>query len=304
VLVGLALGAVCGLAALTRAELLLLVPGFLIALFVARRGRAWRELLLQGGAVVIGTIVVLAPWVIYNQSRFQRTVFISTNDGITLLGANCDAAYHGSEIGLWVIAPDVCIPSHAPPGDQSVVSADYRHDAFSYMRGHLSRLPVVMAVRFGRTWNLFRPTDMLRVNEREGRPRWATAIGLAVYYPLIAFAVGGVMVLRRRRRFLAPLLVAPVVVTVTTLVFYGQTRIRLPAEPSIVVLAAVAVAVVWSRAPTGSAQPELERDVPGDGADVAGDLPGVAPGQLGRGAGGGAVGGPGEPRPQSSVTSA
>jgi 4-amino-4-deoxy-L-arabinose transferase-like glycosyltransferase len=249
VALALGLGAVCGLAALTRAELALLAPGFVLVLVLAGRGpgRTWRPVLVDSMLVLLGAAVVISPWVLYNETRFDKTVLISSNDGITLLGSNCDAAYHGSEIGLWVIAPDVCIPSQSPPGDQSVVSAEYRHDAIGYARAHASRLPVVMAVRFGRTWNLFRPTDMLRVNEREGRPRWATASGLVVYYPLVALAIAGAIVLRRRGRGLAPLMVAPIIVTVTTLVFYGQTRLRLPAEPSIVVLAAVTSSLLWHR---------------------------------------------------------
>ena len=183
-------------------------------------------------------LVVLAPWTLYNRSRFEEPVLISSNEGLTLLGANCDATYHGSEIGLWVLAP--CVPTEAPPGDQSVVSNDYRHRAFAYMRAHKSRLAVVMGVRLGRTWNLYRPTDMLRVNAGEGRPRWATAAGLVVYYPLVGFAVAGVVALRRRRRWLGPLIVPIVIVTLTTLVFYGQTRLRYPAEPCLVVLAGAA----------------------------------------------------------------
>jgi 4-amino-4-deoxy-L-arabinose transferase-like glycosyltransferase len=259
---GLALGVVCGLATLTRAELALLAPGFVIVLLLPDRSApvtadgptggpttgtvstatgGWWPRLAPATAVLVAALVVVAPWSLYNQSRFERSVLISSNDGLTLLGANCHAAYHGSEIGLWVIAPGVCIPAHAPPGDQSVVSDDYRHDALVYARGHASWLPVVLAARLGRTWNLYRPVDMLRVNEREGRPRWATALGLVVYYPLVVLAVAGAVWLRRRRGWLAPLLVAPVVVTVATLAFYGQTRIRLPAEPVIVLLAGVAV---------------------------------------------------------------
>ncbi len=267
VVLALALGAVCGLAALTRAELVLLAPGLVVALLLtdrrpARRPARNRGRLLQCAAVLVGMVVVLAPWLLYNQTRFDRTVLISSNDGITLVGANCNAAYHGSEIGLWVITPGVCLPAQSPPGDQSVVSAEYRHDAFRYARAHASRLPVVLAVRVGRTWNLFRPTDMLRVNAREGRPRWATALGLIAYYPLLALAIAGTVVLWRRRRWLAPLMVAPVIVTLTSLLFYGQTRFRLPAEPAIVVLAAVAMTWRWDRAPPP------ERD------DASGDLTG------------------------------
>jgi hypothetical protein len=233
------------LAALTRAELLLLLPGLLIVLLLAWRGRPWPELLLGAAALLGATVVVLAPWTLYNLSRFDEPVLISSNEGLTLLGANCDATYHGSEVGMWVLAP--CVPAQAPPGDQSVVSNDYRRRAFDYMRAHKRRLAVVMGVRLGRTWNLYRPTDMLRVNAAEGRPRWATAAGLVTYYPLVGVAVVGAVALHRRRQWYAPLLVPPAIVTLTTLAFYGQTRLRFPAEPSLVVLAGVTIALLWDR---------------------------------------------------------
>jgi hypothetical protein len=49
-----------------------------------------------------------------------------------------------------------------------------------------------------------------------------------------------------------PLLVPAVIVTIASAVTYGQTRFRVPAEPSLVVLAAVSLAALFARttAPT------------------------------------------------------
>jgi hypothetical protein len=44
-----------------------------------------------------------------------------------------------------------------------------------------------------------------------------------------------------------PLLMPPLIVTVGTILAYGQTRFRVPAEPSLVVLAAVAIAALAAR---------------------------------------------------------
>jgi hypothetical protein len=139
------------------------------------------------------------------------------------------------------------VPEQSPPGDQSVLTDEYPRQAVSNIRAHKARLALVMGVRVGRTWNLFRPTDMLAINATEGRPEWATATGLVMYYPLVAGAVVGAVLLHRRRGWLGPLLVPPVIVTLTSLAFYGQTRLRVPAEPCLVVLAAVALAALWDR---------------------------------------------------------
>jgi biotin transporter BioY len=65
-----------------------------------------------------------------------------------------------------------------------------------------------------------------------------------MYYPLLVAAVAGWVVMRRRRRRSWPLLVPALIVTIASVATYGQTRFRVPAEPSLVVLAAVAIAAV------------------------------------------------------------
>lgn len=247
----LALGLVCGVAALARAELLLLAPLLGLPLLATFRavppGRRWAIV----GCVAAGTAVVVAPWVGFNLARFDEPTLISTNDGIALRGSNCDPVYSGGAIGLTDL--ERCIPRRQPPGDQSVVSRRYRQDAIDYIRdGHEGRFLVVEAARIGRNWGLWRPGDMLGWNESEGRPRWVTATGMVFYYPLLALAVGGVVVLRRRRVRQWPLLMPAVVVTAGTIFSYGQTRFRVPAEPSIVVLAAVALVALFTRLRAGT----------------------------------------------------
>jgi asparagine N-glycosylation enzyme membrane subunit Stt3 len=128
-----------------------------------------------------------------------------------------------------------------------VQSRVYRDDALNYIGNNSARFPVVLLARAGRTWSVFRPADMLSVNEGEGRPRWITGLGLAFYYPMAVLAIGGVVIRIRRRASVWPLIVPAVVVTVGTLIAYGQTRFRVPAEPSIVVLAAFTLVALYDR---------------------------------------------------------
>lgn len=241
---GIALGAVCGVAALARAELVLLAPLLGLALLFAFRSRPLRErLVLVGGLAAL--VIVVGPWVAFNLSRFDEPVLISTNDGIAMLGSNCDAVYRGGGIGLTNLG--VCLPKTVPRGDASVISRIYRDRAMNYMREHKRRVPLVVAARVGRDWGAFRPMDMLRLNEGEGRPRWITGAGMFFYYPLVLLALGGVVVLRRHRLRQWPLFVPPAIVSVGALLSYGQTRFRVPAEPSLVVLAAVALTALSTR---------------------------------------------------------
>jgi 4-amino-4-deoxy-L-arabinose transferase-like glycosyltransferase len=241
----LAIGLVCGLAALARAELILLAPLLGLPLLYSFRKEAWSRRLSVVALIAVGTLVFVGPWVAFNLSRFEDTTFLSTNDGTAMLASNCDSVYSGSGIGLTDLAK--CIPRQAPKGDQSVVSRIYRDRAVDYMKAHKGEVPVVVLARIGRDWSLFRPGDMLDWNLHEGRARWVTGLGLVFYYPLLLAAIGGVVVMKLRKRRQWPLLMPPLIVTVGTLLSYGQTRFRAPAEPSLVILAAVGIAALVAK---------------------------------------------------------
>ncbi len=237
-----ALGALCGVVTLTRAEMILLVP--LLGLVVALAARAsWGDRVAFAFAAMVAVALIVGPWVAFNANRFNDSTFVSTNDGIALAGSNCANVYSGSGIGLTAISgPSACIDDPPPRGDQSEVEAVYRKRALHYMRTHLSRLPVVIAARIGRTWSLYRPLDMVEFNKGEGREAWVTRLGLVAYYPTLIAAIGGfVMMWKQRARRALWVLIAPAIaVTVGVTVTYGQTRFRAAAEPSLAILAAAA----------------------------------------------------------------
>ncbi|MFM7616433.1 MAG: ArnT family glycosyltransferase [Actinomycetes bacterium] len=239
-------GVLGGVAALGRAELVLLAPLVAGGVVVTRRAGDRRTRVVAAAWMLLGLLVALAPWFAYNLARFERPVLLSTNDGLAMVGSNCGPMYAGPGIGLTSITGPPCLPD-PPPGDQSVVAAEYRSTALRYMREHAARVPVVVAARVGRDWGVFRPGDMLEWNEREGRPAWVTVLGSVMYYPLLVGAICGAVILWRRRAWLWPLLVPPIAVTAGAVLSYGQTRFRVPAEPCLVVLAAVAVTAIRSR---------------------------------------------------------
>ena len=239
----LIVGALCGLAALTRAELVLLVPLLAVPAALVARSVATAQRWKLAGIGVLAAAVLIGPWVGYNLSRFKEPTYLSTNDGIALLGSNCDSVYYGDGIGL----TDLKCLGPNPRGDQSVDSRIFRDRAFDYIRDHKKRAVLVAFARVGRTWSVYRPWDMVNYNKGEGREGWVTTLGLIAYYPLLIAAVAGWVVIRRRRRRSWPLLVPALVVTIASAATYGQTRFRVPAEPTIVVLAAVAIAAVVAR---------------------------------------------------------
>jgi 4-amino-4-deoxy-L-arabinose transferase-like glycosyltransferase len=233
---GAVLGVAIAAAALTRGEALVLL-GLLVVPLAWRHRRAG---LVAGAACVL----VLAPWLARCWIAFDQPVVISTNVGGLLAGANCDTTYAGQLLGEWDYR---CLPADRP-GNEAVASTRLRDQGLRYARAHAGRLPVVIAARLGRSFELFRPRQQAREEAFfEGRDLRVEQAGVAIYYLLALLALAGAVLLARRR---GPwwVLAAPVgMVVFVTVISYGITRFRVGAEPAIVVLAAVALDALVAR---------------------------------------------------------
>jgi len=239
----LAFGALVALAALTRGEGLGLIVLLGVPLAWRAAGSRRRRLGLLA-AMAAAFLVVLAPWTIRNRSTFKDPVVISTNSSGVWIGANCPAVYSGSLIGSWRFQ---CYLPRRAGEDESQYFTRNRDAGIRYMRHHAGRLPVVMLNRVERMLDVGHVDQALYLNAAEGRParpmRWAIRSAWVV----MLLAVGGLVVLVRRRSDALWILLAPVVlVFVTALATYGNTRFRQGAEPSFVVLAGVALDAGWA----------------------------------------------------------
>ncbi len=233
------LGAVVGLAALTRGEMVLLLPVLVVPVCFARRAD---DLGARVRTVVVATLaaaLVIAPWTIYNLQRFEKPVLISTAVDTTLGGANCDAVYHGTQIGAW---NDACFSDITNrPIEESVAASHVRSRTAHYVEHHVGRAPLVALARLGRAYEVFKPADNVTLGELQRRPRAWSWFALAMYAALIPFACWGALILRGRGTSLVPLVAMVTLVTATAVLFWGNPRFRRPAEIAIVVLAAVAL---------------------------------------------------------------
>lgn len=279
-----ALGVVVGLTTLTRPEggllgLALVAPA---AIWCRGGGDARRRALLGVAGVGLAVLTVL-PWTIRNYARFDSFVPVS-NNSFVLEGANCDLTYHGQQMGLWrstftlgsrPSSDPQCFPGFEIDVDnfnEARVAAAHRRRGLDYAREHLGRVPAVMGVRWLRTWGLFRPHQQVQVASLEGRSQgWETA-GTWMYWAMIPLAAAGFVVGRRRGHLMWPLLVPLVTVSVNTVLTYGNQRFRIAAEPTILVLAAVTLAVFAQRLRHGPAPDSAPVAAPGAeaGADSAG----------------------------------
>jgi hypothetical protein len=204
---------------------------------------------------VLSAAVVLAPWTIYNTTRFAHPILLSAQIDQLLSSANCDSVYYGQFKGYFDIQCAVAIHDRdhiTLADDESQENVIYEREALDYIRGHLSQLPAVEGVRLLRIVGLYKTSLYVHADWYvEGRrPYWITWSGLYSFWALAVLAIAGAVVWRRRRANAPPMypVVAPIVVVViTVLVTYASTRFRTTAEPSIVVLAAVAIDAAWVR---------------------------------------------------------
>jgi 4-amino-4-deoxy-L-arabinose transferase-like glycosyltransferase len=245
------LGALIALATLTRAESALLLP-LLAVPVVWHKAEGRRQQLMSIGAATGALIAVLAPWTAYNLSRFDKPVLVSNNFGGTLASANCDRVYYGARTGWWQFG---CEGSLRQSPEESVRDGQLRRHATHYVQDHLSRLPVVVAARIGREWDVWQPVQTVRLDGVEGRALWPTRLGLLVYALIVLLAIPGVMWLRRTRApiawFVAPLILA----TIAAAAFYGSPRFRVPADVVLTIAAGIGVvALRESRSPRSRAR--------------------------------------------------
>jgi hypothetical protein len=229
-------GVVVALAALTRSEMVALAP--LLAL-IGFRSRPRLEWLKRAVVMLVVVGAVIAPWMIYNSTRFDAPVLLSANEGITILGANCDATYGGPKMGGWLTSclNDVVIQ---PGEDASELSRREHKLAVQYMREHVRRLPLVVAARLLRTVDLYGLHDLVLIDMADQRGRVQSWGGILSWWLLAPLAAVGWW---RSRRRCGWILLAPAIsVFATAAIFYGAHRLRAPLEPVVVICAAMAMA--------------------------------------------------------------
>lgn len=243
-------GVAAGAGALSRSELILIVPLMVVplALLVPEVARADRVRGIVAGA--LGALLVIAPWSIYNFTRFEKPEVLSTQFGLAMTSSNCDDIWHGGLKTYFSIKCGFAIEGSLPKSwDQSQRDAAYRAEGFKYIRHHLDELPGVVLARLGAIVGLYRPGQQIQIDGIiENRGLRIARAGMYSFYALALLSVAGAIALRRRRTVpVFPLLVPPMTVLLTVAIIYASTRFRAAAEVSLCLLAAVAVdaAATW-----------------------------------------------------------
>ncbi|HZP29240.1 MAG TPA: glycosyltransferase family 39 protein, partial [Acidimicrobiia bacterium] len=236
-------GAACGVAALVRAEVLLMAPAIAIPLVIGMRSLTPRRRLELLAVAGVAGAVVFSPWVIRNSLALEHPVPLGTAQDIALENTNCESTYYGPLLGWW---DQKCASSPSLTLDQSEQAPKQRDRAFRFIDHHLTRVPVVLLARAGRLWGVFRPMQTVDLMRDEGRERAVGLAGLATLYCMIPLGVAGAAVLRRRRVPISPLVAPVLVATLSAMLAFGNPRYRASADIVVVVLAAAALEWFWT----------------------------------------------------------
>ncbi len=259
----IALGVVLGLLALTRSEMIVMSLLLVTPLIVGRSEVDAKRRLGWLAAAAAACVLVIAPWAIYNSTRFERPVPLSAGLGGTMWSGNCPPTYDGRLYGYAELACVLLAPGIST--DPSVADGQYRSLAITFMSDHRGEVPAVVLARLGRTYGVYRPGQQMDLETERGTHLWVIQLAAAMYWVLLPLGVYGLVVARRRRVMLYPLLVFPLSVVVSVALTIGATRYRAPAEVPLVLLAAVGVdqlVRIWQRRRAVSHAPPPSVDDP------------------------------------------
>jgi 4-amino-4-deoxy-L-arabinose transferase-like glycosyltransferase len=264
----LALGIAIGLAALTRSEAVLFIVflGLPVALLAGSSARRRLVLVLS---LLFGVSVTLGAWLVRNDLSMGGFT-LSTDGGKTLVGSYTASTLSPTSTvyGAFDVFPVLVQVAHfslspppRPAKNWTPRTLDSRLTAYakSFAVDHLRDLPGVVLAREGRTWGVFAPSSSLTFDLGEERRVYGfQRAGQVLTWVVLPLAAWGTWMVMRRSRRRAMVLLSPVaVVIVNVAIFYGSTRMRVAAEPSLAALAAVPIAEGARRLArrTGSAEP-------------------------------------------------
>jgi len=245
-----AAGVLAGAATLMRPSWLLFVPFAIVCGIAFSRSRP--KQLACGICMLVGLVIVMAPWWVRNDRVTGHFVPTSLQVGASLYdGLNPDA-WGGSDMSFvdqradheYFMLSQAGVPSWEMEYE---LDRGLRQAALAWAREHPARVLQLAAIKFGRLWNIW-------PNEPQFRS-WPVRLAVFfTYVPIMVLAVCGAWTFRHRGWPCVLCWLPAVYSTLLHMVFVSSIRYREPAMLPLIVLAAGA-AVSWWRSKRGSNQP-------------------------------------------------
>ena len=222
----IALGVAAGFLVLSRSEQMLLFPVLVIPL-VAMVHASWMRRFALLAIIGATAVVIIAPWPIYNSSRFEDRVLFTNQFGSLLSAANCPDVYYGPYIGYRstdcrdaITVGKTGRQNADESSARSCVGSTHSPTPATTSRACRSLRWRVRAARSECSTRSSRPAS----TPHAGARLWVTRLGLFAYWFIAAAAVLGATTLVRRKVPVWPLLAMILAVAISVLISFGQTR--------------------------------------------------------------------------------
>ncbi|HLF68592.1 MAG TPA: glycosyltransferase family 39 protein [Gaiellaceae bacterium] len=250
-LLALGLGGAAGLAILGNARLALLP--LVLAAFVAWPFRPPRPSILLAGAVLVGVLLVVSPWMARNQA--QLGCLTITTDARALWKANNENTFDVLDRGGWIddvpepvggppwpeLAADLTLAGQPTEADECEQAGYYRDLVLDFWRDHPGEKARLAAQAARMLWS---PTFSVESGDRGGFAGLARDVVEPLFMLVVyALAVAGAFLVPRRFLVLVLLLVGYNTLLATA--FAGTVRYRVPFDFLLAVLAAATLFRAW-----------------------------------------------------------
>lgn len=238
-----AYGLLWGIALMTNATLAILLP-FLLGWLAFRARHAHRDWLRPPLLALGVAILCCLPWTLRNYEVFHAFVPLRSVFGLQFYVGNND---HAHEVWLGEQHPihDSFERAEYIQLGEMAYMREKKRQAFEYVETHPTRVLHLMASRFIATWSGGTPSplaDFLRTPSL-----WFRYVLLFNVLAAVGALTGIIILIHRRSPYWFPLAVFPVAYPCAYYVTLAYPRYRLPIDPVVLLLSAVAIHVVLSR---------------------------------------------------------
>jgi len=227
---GVLAGVLVGMAALTRPAMLFFLPLAVIWILVRRR---WTV----AAAVVLGTVVAIAPWTLRNLRVHDRFVLIASEGGVTFWTGNHPLARGDGDLAANpdLKRADLAFRAMHPGLSAEALEPLYYRDALTWIGEHPGDWLALVARKVFYTIVPMGPSYALH----SVRYRLASTVPYLVVLP---FAIAGVRRLWLSRSRPDALLLLAASSLLVCLVFFPQERFRVPIIDPVLIVSAAALA--------------------------------------------------------------
>ncbi len=188
--------------------------------------------------ILVFTMVLMSPWIVRNYVVFHRIIPVTTQGGVVLwVSNNHYVAYHPYYYGMHRLYQYLPGAARLIPDDEIARSSYATQYTGQFIRSYPGDIPRLLWNKMRRFWEKDFSTGSAR--------RWMYEYS---YLMILLLAAGGViMAIRAGNRKTVYLWLILLASFLPALIFWAGARIRLPAEPVLILFAAYLLSEIYRR---------------------------------------------------------